>query len=57
MSNYDFIPIRRRKRTLLVVEGKHEKETLFKQLLQCFPEINIALEDIIVFETNIYILY
>lgn len=48
---------RRRHRTLLIVEGNHEKNKLFWLLFQCFPEIDIDMEDIWIYGTNIYMLY
>lgn len=57
MSNYDFIQPREKKRTLLIVEGQHEKYELMELLLKCFPEIYVKRENIEVFHTNIYILY
>lgn len=44
-------------RTLLIVEGYHEKEKLFYLLLKCFPELTIKYDDILIYKTNIYILY
>lgn len=57
MSNYDFIQPQKRKQTLLIVEGHHEKNELMELILKCFPEIYIKRENIEVFQTNIYILY
>lgn len=57
MSNYDFLKPRERKKSLFIVEGEHEKDVLFKLLLRAFPEIDIREEDIIIFGTNIYLLY
>ncbi len=57
MSNYDFLKPRERHRSLFIVEGKHEKYELIELLLKSFPEINIRKENIVIFETNIYILY
>lgn len=48
---------KQRGKTLLIVEGKHEKECLFDRLFWVFPGMNIKQEDIIVYETNIYALY
>ncbi len=48
---------RLRSRTLLVVEGKHEKDELFRLVFRCFPEINIDMDDVWVYGTNIYALY
>ena len=57
MSDRDAFLRRHRSRILLIVEGKTEKETLFRQLLYCFPEISVREEDILVYHTNIYSLY
>lgn len=48
---------RKRNRNLLVVEGNHEKNKLFWLMLKCFPEINIKMEDMWIYGTNIYLLY
>ncbi|MCD8221858.1 MAG: hypothetical protein LUD07_06645 [Clostridiales bacterium] len=56
MSDYT-VKKRKRKRTLLIVEGDHEKNKLFWLLFQCFPEINIEMDDVWVYGTNIYKLY
>ncbi len=48
---------RKRNQTLLVVEGEHEKDILFRLLFQCFPEINIDMNNVWVYGTNIYLLY
>lgn len=37
---------RKRGRSLLVVEGNHERNKLFWLIFQCFPEININMDDI-----------
>ena len=57
MNDYSFIPQRITGRTLLVVEGNHEKEELFFFILRCFPEIDISPKDILVYNTTIYDLY
>ena len=57
MSNYDDLKQRERHRHLLIVEGNHEKNELMKLLLKCFPEIDMKLDDIVIYETNIYMLY
>lgn len=49
--------IRRRGRTLLIVEGKHEKNGLFWLVFRCFPEIRIDMKDVWIYGTNIYLLY
>ena len=52
----ELIP-RKRGQNLLIVEGDHEKNVLYKLLFHCFPEININMDDIWIYGTNIYILY
>lgn len=52
----DFVP-RKRSQNLLIVEGNHEKNILFRQLFKCFPELNIDMDDIWIYGTNIYVLY
>lgn len=56
MNNYRR-EVRQRSRSLLIVEGKHEKNKLFWLIFKCFPEININLEDVWIYGTNIYLLY
>lgn len=56
MSEYEGIR-RRRGRNLLIVEGNHEKNKLFRLLFRCFPELNINMDDVWVYGTNIYMLY
>lgn len=48
---------RRRGRTLLIVEGNHEKNELFRIILKAFPELSIQIEDVWIYGTNIYQLY
>jgi len=43
-----------RNKTLLIVEGNHEKEKLLKTILKAFPEIKISAENILIYQTNIY---
>lgn len=57
MSDYNLLKKRDYKRSLLIVEGEHEKDKLFKLILQTFPEIDIDLKDIVIYRSNIYILY
>lgn len=57
MNNYDFLSPRKRRQSLFIVEGNHEKNELIRLLLMCFPEIDIKEEDIIIYGTNIYMLY
>lgn len=56
MSDY-LGKIRKRGQTLLIVEGNHEKNKLFALIFRCFPEINIDMEDVWIYGTNIYMLY
>lgn len=46
-----------RNKTLLIVEGYHEKNKFFSLLFWCFHEFNIKQENVWVYETNIYQLY
>lgn len=48
---------RKRSQNLLIVEGNHEKNKLFWLLFACFPEIDIHMDDIWIYGTNIYLLY
>lgn len=57
MSNYNWITPRVRNQTLLIVEGNHEKNELFGLLFKCFPELNIDIEQVWIYGTNIYMLY
>lgn len=57
MNNYDYISERRRHRQLFIVEGHHEKDKLLNLLLYSFPELSIDMDDIIIYESNIYNLY
>lgn len=56
MNNYA-VGTRRRSRSLLIVEGKHEKDELFWLIFKCFPEMNIDIDDVWIYGTNIYKLY
>ena len=56
MSNYDFITPRKRQQHLFIVEGNHEKNELLSLLLQCFPEMKIKDENIMIYGTNIFAL-
>lgn len=49
--------IRKRSQNLLIVEGHHEKNKLFWLIFKCFPEININMDEVWVYGTNIYQLY
>ena len=48
---------RKRSQNLLIVEGHHEKNKLFWLIFKCFPEININMDEIGIYGTNIYQLY
>lgn len=56
MSETKWNKERIRNKTLLIVEGNHEKDKFITRLLEAFPEINIDIDNVIVFKTNIYIL-
>ena len=56
MNNYA-LEKRRRSRSLLIVEGKHEKDELFWLIFKCFPELDINIDDVWIYGTNIYKLY
>lgn len=57
MNNENWKEARKRRKNLLIVEGNHEKNELFGLIFKCFPEINIDMEDIWIYGTNIYMLY
>lgn len=56
MSN-DIIKVRKRNRSLLIVEGYHEKNKLFWLIFKSFSELHISMDDIWIYGTNIYLLY
>lgn len=56
MNNYQS-NVRKRNQTLLIVEGNHEKDRLLWLIFKCFPEININMENVWIYKTNIYMLY
>lgn len=56
MNNYAG-EARSRSQTLLIVEGNHEKNKLFWLIFKCFPEININMDNVWIYGTNIYLLY
>lgn len=56
MSDY-IVGMRQRNQSLLIVEGNHEKNKLFWLIFNCFPEMNIHMDDIWIYGTNIYLLY
>ena len=41
---------------LLIVEGADDEVNLFKKIIQCFPEINLNAENILVYNTNLWVL-
>jgi len=57
MSDFELASPRKRGRSLLIVEGNHEKNELFRLVFKCFPELNVDFEDVWVYGTNIYRLY
>lgn len=56
MSKYK-VQERKRNQTLLIVEGNHEKNELFWLIFKCFPEVDIDLNNVWIYGTNIYMLY
>lgn len=57
MSDLNWKVPRIRRKNLLIVEGNHEKNKLFWLILKSFPEIDINMNDIWIYGTNIYMLY
>ncbi len=57
MNSSDWLVPRRRRQNLLIVEGNHEKNKLMKLLLKIYQEIDISIDDIIIYGTNIYLLH
>lgn len=53
MNNYA-TEARRRGRSLLVVEGDHEKNELFWLVFKCYPELHVDMENIWIYGTNVY---
>lgn len=41
---------------LLIVEGADDEVNLFKQVIKCFPEIRLSPENILVYNTNLWVL-
>lgn len=41
---------------LLLVEGRSEEVKLFNRILKCFPEIDICSDNILVYDTNLWVL-
>lgn len=56
MNNY-VGEVRNRSQTLLIVEGNHEKNQFFWLIIKCFPELNIDMDNVWIYGTNIYLLY
>ena len=56
MNDLSWNKKRIRNKTLLIVEGNHEKDKFLTRILEAFPEINIKSDNIIVYQTNIYVL-
>lgn len=48
---------RNRSQTLLIVEGNHEKDELFRLIFHSFSELSIETHNIWIYGTNIYMLY
>lgn len=48
---------RDRGKTLFIVEGHHEKNTLFSNLAKSYPELKLKSDRIEIYGTNIYALY
>ena len=57
MSKFDWLAPRKRRQHLFIVEGNHEKYKLMELILKVFPEIDMDMGDILIYETNIYLLY
>ena len=41
---------------LLIVEGRDDEVNLFKKIIQCFPEISLHPDNILVYNTNLWVL-
>lgn len=57
MNDYSKIENMPRNQTLVIVEGNLEKYVLLRILLKCFPEIPIQIENVHVYENDIFDLY
>ncbi len=57
MNDFIYPEERKRGKTLIVVEGKYEKDTLFRTIFKVFPELDVDNANILVYGTNIYALY
>ena len=40
---------------LLIVEGAVTEVNLFKQVIRCFPEIKLSPENILIYNTNLWV--
>lgn len=45
-----------KRKILLLVEGMSAEVKLFKKIIECFDEINVSEQDIIVYDTNLWVL-
>ena len=57
MNDYSKIENGLRNQTLVIVEGDLEKYVMFKTLLKCFPEIPIQMQNVHIYQNDIYDLY
>lgn len=57
MNNQEYSYMRKRGQTLLIVEGNHEKNELFRLIFRSFPELSISMDNVWIYGTNIYMLY
>lgn len=57
MNKYNLEIPRKRHLNLLIVEGNHEKDKLFQIIFHAFPELEINIDDVWIYGTNIYMLY
>ncbi len=57
MNNYGWLKPRLRKKHLFVVEGNHEKDKLFKLIVNMYPEMDLDIDNVIIYGTNIYQLH
>ncbi len=57
MNKYEQFVSEKRNQTLLIVEGKHEKFEMLNMLLKVFPEIPLDMENIHIYNADIYDLY
>ena len=57
MSKSLLVEPRVRSKTLLIVEGNHEKNDLFRSLFKCFPEVWVDEHDVWIYGSNVYSLF